>query len=237
MRKDEAHGSPSEHEPFPSSQSSENGSRPRKEKRGVRLLAELVRFNFGKLVLLNMIFVVACLPLVTLPCALAGMSRVLGLIIERRPFFIFYDFRTAFVSEWKRASAAGWSVIGLVALAVAAYVMYLRGGVPGGSLLAGVCVILVVFFVAVGSYVFPLVVRTDLGVKDVLKNSLLLVQLRLPYTVLSLLLSLAILLVCFAFLPFTALLLPLIGFSLIGLVQVYNAMEGITQYVARKEGE
>lgn len=205
---------------------------PRRHKTGLVLVGEVLRFNFGKLIGLNLLFLAACVPIITIPSAMAAMSRVLGLMLAHRPYFLFYDFRMAFVRNWKRASAAGWSILGLLIVSAVALWLYPRGGVPGGFVLAAVCLMVMAYFAAAAFFVFPMVVSTDLSVREILKNAFLLPLIRLPYTLLSLLGTAVVLIVCFGFLPFSALLFPLLGCSLIGLLQTESALAGIRKHVA-----
>lgn len=80
--------------------------------------------EWWNLVALNLLFIAASLPLVTLPAAWVAMMRVAGVMVEDEPVEVWRDFREAFVARFWRALGAGALATGLVALGVLAVVTY-----------------------------------------------------------------------------------------------------------------
>ncbi|KFI52504.1 YesL family protein [Bifidobacterium biavatii] len=198
---------------------------------GLRLFFSVIKWHWGRLIGLNVLFILSCLPIVTIPCAMTAMSEVLGRLVQRRVCYPAHDYRAAFAREWKRSSLSGLAVFAVLALAVVGASFYLRSGSSAGIALAGLCVAIAAFAIMAMTYVFPLVAFTDLPVRDVLKNAVLLTQMRLGQSLGALVAIVAILVVSYVGLPYTVLVMPVFGCSLIGLIGVFSAWGGIGRYV------
>lgn len=88
-------------------------------KRGLALLADVVRREWWMLIQLNLLYILFALPLVTLPAAQIAASRVTALMLEDRPVYLWRDFWEAFRSRFWRATALGLVIV--AALATGAY--------------------------------------------------------------------------------------------------------------------
>ena len=82
------------------------------EKTGLSRLAEILSVECVTLVKLNLLFLAASLPLVTLPPALYAMNRVVRMMILDQPVTLGYHYKAAFKSGWKR----GWAAFLIVAV-------------------------------------------------------------------------------------------------------------------------
>ena len=91
-------------------------------KRGLALLASVVAREWWTLVELNLLYVLCCLPLVTIPAAQIAMTRICVLMIEDRPVYLLRDFRDIFLRRFWRATAFG--ALAFAAIALACYAAY-----------------------------------------------------------------------------------------------------------------
>ena len=83
-------------------------------------------------------------------------------------------------------------------------------------------------------YIFPMIVATDLSLKNILKNSFYLTCLELKRNIVTLLIVMAIvgiLIIVFVASPITVVLVPLWLITFIGFVIVYNSYPKIQKYV------
>lgn len=209
--------------------------RPRKagdnNPKGPKLFLSMFRWHFGRLVGINLLFILACLPIITIPCAMTAMSKVLGLMLNRKICYPFYHFRRAFVDEWKRSSLTGWLfILGVLAACLGVW-FYPRSGVPYGYLLGGLCLVIGIILVMGSIYLFPMIAFTNLTFRQLINNSLLLVFLCLPYSVLAVILDLCFGVCLYFGLPYTSPILPLLGFSLVGLIGNQVAWHAMHKYV------
>ena len=198
---------------------------------GVRLYGHLVCTYTWQLVKLNVLFMLSCIPLVTIPVALVCMTDVLGMIAERRMVFVWRDYRTSWIRHWRRAYAVGFPYCLGVVMTVVGARFYLSLHSAVGIACAGVCCMLAVCGFVAGAYVLMMVVRTSLMAREIWRNAALLVPLRLGANLMFLSLDIVVLAIGTLLLPWTLFLLPLFGLSLMGLAGVVVAMEGIKTFV------
>jgi uncharacterized membrane protein YesL len=76
------------------------------EKTGPARLLEIIQLECGTLLKLNLLFLLTCIPLVTIPPALFAMNQVVRKMVLDQPVDCFYDYRTAFRTYWKQSYAA-----------------------------------------------------------------------------------------------------------------------------------
>lgn len=198
---------------------------------GVRLVAHVAFSQIWALIKLNVLFVLSCLPVVTIPMSCAAASSVCVMLLERRPVFVWHDFWKAFAANWKRAAAAGWSLLAVVVLGVIGTWFYSSSNIPGGYILAGLAGAFGIWAFAAATYVFPMVLSTDLGIKDLIRNSALLVPMRFPQNLALMVFDLLMIGIGVLLIPYTIWFLPLIGCMLIALVGTWNAGVGIAKVV------
>jgi len=74
---------------------------------GLRLLTHVLGREWWELLQLNLLFIAASLPLVTLPAAYAAMVRVTLDMVEDRPVYLWRDFWNAFRASFVRATLLG----------------------------------------------------------------------------------------------------------------------------------
>ncbi len=76
------------------------------EKTGVARLWEIVQLEAVTLVKLNLVFLVTCLPVVTIPAAVYAMNQTVRRMVLDQPVDCFWHYRQAFTGSWRRAYAA-----------------------------------------------------------------------------------------------------------------------------------
>ncbi len=97
------------------------------EKTGPARLLQIVQLEAGSLLLLNLVFLVSCIPVVTLPPALFAMNQVIRKMVLDQPVLCFQDYRSAFRRFWKQAYAAFFlTFLPLAASAFGAYFYLIR---------------------------------------------------------------------------------------------------------------
>ncbi len=199
---------------------------------GISLFFSVIKWHWGRLIGLNLLILVCCLPIVTIPATMAAASRVLGLMLRRRVCYLWHDYWSTFAREWKRASLAGWFNIAVMLAAILGMWFYPRtmGGVVGMAL-AAVCCVVVVIAVMSMMMLYPMVVFTDLPVRGILKNAVLLVFVRLPQSLAGCAAIFAVLTMSYLGLPYTVAIMPCFGFSLIGLIGTYIGWGGVSRHV------
>ncbi len=144
-------------------------------KQGLALLADVVTREWWTLIELNLLYVLCCLPLVTIPAAQVAMTRVCVLMLEDRNVYLLRDFRETFVKRFWRATAFG--AIALVAVAVAGYAAYFFAQAATTQLLfvlpLTASVAIATFAILAAAYGLTLLAMGDQGLAATIRLALL----------------------------------------------------------------
>ena len=92
------------------------------EKTGPARLFQIIQLEIGSIFLLNLLFLVSCIPVVTIPPAIFAMNQVIRKMMLDQPVLCFCDYKTAFRKFWRQAYAA--FCLTAVPLAAAGYGAY-----------------------------------------------------------------------------------------------------------------
>ncbi len=138
----------------------------------------------ANLAILNVLFIVCSLPVVTLGASLTALNYVVLQMIRQEDSYIVRGFFRGFKQNFLQATAiwlillAAGIFLGLDYWSVSLYFT----GIIRSVMLVGLTV-LAVIWVMVFLYVFALQARYENTVKQTMKNALFMALLRLPYTV------------------------------------------------------
>lgn len=196
--------------------------------------------KFWKLIELNFITFLFCLPIVTIGPAIAGMTRVLRNYTIEKGTFLFHEFWRGFKENLKQSIPVGLLDILLVlsiSTAVQVYPSMAENSENLGILFYALCAISISFaftLVMMNFYIYPMIVATDLSLKNIIKNSFFLVCIQLKKNIITLLIVIltVFLLGIGIYLNIaTVLLIPLWAISFIGFVVVFNSYPIIQKYV------
>ena len=199
------------------------------EKQGAALFFSVFWREFWELCKLNLILILFCIPVVTIPAALTAMHKIMMFMFMDRPVYTFSDFFAAFKAEWKRASIAG--VIYFPILAVTAFGMFFYSAVLVSYVLYIISMLVCAVVLIVGFYLFPMLAVLDMNLKGIFKNAVLLAFLRMPQNVLTLTIIVLLAMLAWMFLPPSIIAVLLIFFTLIGFITTFCAYTGLRKFV------
>ena len=206
------------------------------ERRRFFLFFELIWHKTPKLFLLNLLFVAFSIPLITMGAAFTGAAAVLYDISMRRGTFIWSDFWGAFKRRFV-ASTVLWVIDLVLGYAVlVGLFFYYDNAINEVFALIGIFAVSFVGILAVFAnfYAFIMLARTELKLKEVIKNSVLL-AIGGVWTNLITLLITALFVAVFAIWPMVALILiPLGMLTLWQFVVVFNSAPKVDKYVIEK---
>lgn len=196
-----------------------------------------------RLIKLNLLTFLFCIPIVTIGPALAGMTKVLRNYTLDKSAFIFHEFWKGFSQNWKQSLPIGLLDILFTVSAVTAFQIYPQMahaaeemGKNGTGYIV-LCVISISFaltLLMMNFYIMPMIVATNLSLKDIVKNSFFLSCVALKKNIITLLIVAAVaamFVIFFAISPPGMLLLPLWGITFTGFVIMYNSYPQIQKYV------
>lgn len=151
----------------------------------MRLLSAL-----GDLIVVNFLFLLCSLPIVTIGPALSAASRVMYDLSEHRCHSVPKTFFAAFRANFK-ASLGVWCVAALCFALLAVHLFMIFSGEAGALQTALLCVWMFVLLAlaAVLSYLFPLIARYENSLPQHLRNAVFLAIGRFPRTVVMVLLN------------------------------------------------
>lgn len=205
---------------------------------------ELYFRYWWRLVKLNLLTFIFCIPVVTIGPALAGMTRVLRNYTLDKSAFIFHDFWKGFSQNWKQSLPIGLLDILFTVSAITAFQVYpqmadaaVEAG-RSGTVYNVLCVLSVSFaltLLMMNFYIMPMIIATNLSLKDIIKNSFYLTCIGLKKNIFTLLIV-ALIVVMFVLFVFTGsasglILIPIWAISFTGFVIMYNSYPMIQKYV------
>lgn len=203
------------------------------EKKGFFKFWEIYFRKFWNLILLNLIFLLFCLPIVTIGPAVAGITKVTRNYTQERPTFLWHEFIKTFKSCFKQSFIMGLIDIVFVVAAFVAIPVYNSMAqensffyIPFILTLSMIFIFLMMHF-----YIYLMIVSTNLSLGKIVKNSFILVSLGLKNSIFTLLSIFFIVGLLFLFLPYSSFLMPFIPFSMVALVVSFNCFPVIRKYV------
>ena len=172
------------------------------------------------LMMLNIIFLIMCIPIVTIGANFTAMYYVTLKMIKNEETYIFRTYWKSFRENFKQATAIWLILLAVLIVLILDLLLVMR--MPGTiTYLRFVFLVLIFFEAMVLSYVFPVLSRFDNTVKNTIKNSILMAIRHLPWTIMILLVNLCPLLI-YVFsttkiVSYLILLMFLLGFSTVAL--------------------
>lgn len=166
---------------------------------------EIFGRKFWKIIELNLLYILFCIPVVTFGPATAALTHVMRKFILEQPCFVFDEFFTAFKKNFKQSVAIGIiDVIGVAALVVALFEFMAVDKLPDGMIVY-ICVFICIatLLYIMHFYIYLEIVALKLPVKAMLKNALLLVFLGVKRNFIALVINLAIITLVVLFLPYS----------------------------------
>ena len=145
----------------------------------------------GDLMILNALFILCSLPVVTLGASLTAMHRVTQNMLFEQEEPIIKSFFRAFRQNFKQSTLA-WLVELVVIVSLVCDVLLVMAYFNGGLAKAMYILVAVLAILVVGvfSYLMPLIARYENGMRQQVNNAVVLAIIKLPKTVLLTLLNL-----------------------------------------------
>lgn len=197
------------------------------------LFFELYFRKFWKLIQLNLLFLVCCIPIVTIGPAICGMTYVLRNFATEKPTFLLSDFWDAFKSNWKQGFGL-WFVF--TAISVVAGTSFFWYFVNSGRSLAmlvpfGLCILLCLILMFMQFYVYLMAISVELKFKYILKNAMIFAFLGVKTNLITAFFVLLIAVPTLLFFPITLPIVLLLFFSTISFITVFNSYPYIIKYI------
>lgn len=202
-------------------------------KEGISLFFQLLITRFWDILKLNIIFIIYCIPLVTIGPAFGALTSINMSMIQRKHIYIFSDFHEAFKANWKQSLVCSFIISLIFTLLYIALLYYFRfaHGKPIFYVIFFVCLSITALFGFACMYIYPLLTTVSLSIKDIFKNSIFLSIVCLKDTLLGTLVYVIILGINIFFFPFTFPLFLIFTFSLLSFISSFTSWPGIKKFI------
>lgn len=206
-------------------------------KRGFVGYMDMLWREFFELLKLNLLFVLSCVPIITIPAALTAMHRITSVMVRDENHFLWPDYWKAFRRDFWKSLGGGAAIAAVMALFVLSTVFYynLMQVNKVFVLLAGFAACVVLLTLCVSFYFFPMLAMVDLPLGALLKNSMALVFGNIGKTLLALLLFVLLIGLGVWLLPYSFIFAALIMFSFVASITTYLTYPAIEVRVMRRE--
>lgn len=153
--------------------------------------------RLGDFFLLNIIYLISCIPVITIGAATTALYYTTLKMAENRESYLWEDYKKSFVQNFKQATII-WAMILVVGGVLAADVLLIKGLSPQfGALVGMIVIVAVIFLTLLCIYVFPVLARFENTVPGIMKCSIVMAIRHLPSTIVIILIHSVPLLLAF----------------------------------------
>ncbi len=182
---------------------------------GIRRVAYILINYTGKLVLVNILFLLCCIPVLTIPAALTALNRYLIKILRIGYGFSLWDYFKEFKNNLIKSIPLG-IIVGLICF-YGYYLLSLANNfLPGiqQNMILGIGFGVMSLGLILGAYLFVLGAMLDLSGRHLLKNAVILMIVEWKRSLLLEVTIVGIGFVMLAFAPYSIMIVLLMGFSI-----------------------
>ena len=189
--------------------------------------------KFWRMIGLNALYLIMCIPIVTIGPATSALMKILRNYSQERSTFMFTDFFAAFKSNFKQSFIIGLIDLGLIGVVSSALYYYYSLAKEKTSFTALMIIMGSVAFVIVTMqfYIFLMIVSTNLKISEIFKNSFILSIVELKTNLITFIIVAIIVAFNVLFFPFSMILIPLFPLALIGLIVSFNCYPIIRKHI------
>ena len=189
--------------------------------------------------ILNIIFVITCIPIVTIGPALTALYTVTLKMVKNEDAYIFKSYFIAFKENFK-ISLFAWLImlVILIILGVDYRIMTVNGEALG-KIFPVVFLTLIFVGLIISLYLFPYIARFENNLKASFKNAILIALVSLPWTILLVLVTVGVAFVSVFVIPlqYVILIWFLCGFALLAYIQSFIFRKVFVKYEPKEEDE
>lgn len=202
-------------------------------KEGIKLFIDIFFREFTTLLKLNIIFIISCIPIVTIGPAIGAMTAVTMKMIKDEPSDIYYDFKTAFKKNWKQSFVLG--IIGgcILFTIICAFLYYFQ--LTGFSYYLMMIIVALVTLVIgmMWLYVYPISVSVNLNLKAIIKNSFILSIMYIKKSFIAFIICGLVILLSVMFFPMSFLIIFVFTFSICSFISSFCSWESIEKNIIK----
>jgi len=204
-------------------------------KEGISLFFQLFIMRFWDILKLNIIFILYCIPIVTIGPAFSALTSITMSMVQKNHIYILSDFQKAFKENWKQSVICSFVICLIFTLLSISLVFYFRLSQekPLFYAIFFLCLFITILFGLSWLYINPLITTVSLSLKDIFKNSLLLSIVCLKNTLFGALVYGVILGLNIFFFPLTFPLFLIFTFSILSFIASFTTWPGIKKFIIK----
>lgn len=166
---------------------------------------------FWNLIGINLLFVLCCLPIITIPASLCALNRYLILMVRDGVEFSLADYWTEWKGQLLKSLPAGF--LCALPLCYSYYLFSLSADRHGSGMIFAAGFFWILFGLVFGSYVFVLLAMLNLPMRVLFKNAVILMIAEWKVSLCVLCVTMFTLAVELAFFPYSAVVLSVCWFA------------------------
>lgn len=182
---------------------------------------------------MNVIYLLCCIPIITIGPATAGMTHIFREVSEERPCFIWTDFRKAMKQHFKQGFLV-WLINTILwfMLCLDGLILYSRPTLFT-MIILGLLGIIAIVFLMMQIYLHPLMITGKYTVLDIYKNAFMLSMSRIYQTLGILVAIVLVFCIVYALKMFSLFLLAFFFFATVNFISVFYADRVLKKYGMR----
>jgi uncharacterized membrane protein YesL len=199
-----------------------------------KLFWKMYWHKLWELMILNLLTLLCCVPIITIGPAIAGMTKVIrGYYLEKGTFLV-HDFFKGFKENWKKSGIIGLLDLFILYSLIMAYGIYTSLGSSFYIFLLGATYVVAAGVFVMNFFIFPMIITTDLPLRDIIKNAFILTVAALPRNFITLVI-IAVITIALIFIiilnPFFILLFFLFYVTGMGFMIFFRSYPTVQKYV------
>ena len=183
---------------------------------------------------ISIIYIFLCIPIITIGPASTALYYTMVKVVRKERGYIFREFFKSFKLNFKRASIVG--VLMVIIFVILGFDLAYAYGLTApdstkGSLLMGVFIGITFLVVSFTQYIFPILSRFDMTIKQLIKAAIYMSMRHIHFTVLMIIVNALALVIIYFFNPFI-----FIAPAIIVLVNSFMMEQVFKKYMPEVEG-
>ena len=185
---------------------------------------------------LNLIFLVTCIPIITIGPALSALYSVTLKMVKNEDSYILKRYLSAFKENFKISFLAGLLILASIILFAFDYRIMTTMGDSMGTIFPIIFLALIFICLVISMYLFPYIARFENTFKDSFKNTVLIAVASMPWTLLLLLITgVALASIWVIPLQYSILIWFLFGFAVLAYIQSFIFRKVFARYEPKEE--
>ena len=138
--------------------------------------------RLGNIIILNLLFLLTCLPIITIGAATVALYSNLLKMVRNEEGYLLPEYFRSFKNNFRQSTIV-WSVILAIGVAMGLNIMIVRQKTDTfSSFIFVVAMVILIFLYILSLYLFPNLAYFENSLKQTIKNAFLMSVLHFPYT-------------------------------------------------------